>query len=143
VEGHGLHQRWPEGFIDWNIQIGRYTPHLTIQVRQQIVEMHEQDILQMPVVPPALRMRKMRKERVAIAFPGESASVEPGVEGCEHMRRGQGQGVADTARRSIDLVDACRTHVVPVMPQRHEHVEAVTTHEDVLDLVAEGEPIEW
>src|SRR5262249_51877758 len=109
---------------------------------QQIIEMHEQDILQLPVVPPALRMCQVRKEWIAIVLPGKAPSVEPGVKGRVQMRRRQRHGVADTAGRGIDLLDAFRAHVVPVLTQRHEHVEAVTPYEDVLNPVAEGEAIE-
>ena len=104
--------------------------------------MDQIDIRQVAVIPPALDEMQVRPERVAVAFPGKIALVDPVVP--ERVKIGiqRRKRLADEPGGVVERIDERLGVVRGVIPQRHENVADVAADHDVLHLRMIGQSIE-
>jgi len=116
--------RIPTGLVDRNVEKTGDAAHFGRRVMLQVVEMHEQAIGQVPVLPPGAHIFPERPERMTVPV-HPVAPIVADVGGRRRDRR------ADPARRIIEQVVPELIGIRMVIVHTPDHIPAVARDIDV------------
>src|SRR5262249_5069393 len=118
-------------------QKARYTPDSTLQVVPQVGIVYKQNIRQVTIVPPRLRMMKYRAEGITVVLPGEPRARHPvAPQLVDIIGTGRQLRAHSPGDRSVEA-DPLRREVAVEVPEGHEDVAWIPSDIHVFEVLME------
>ena len=139
VEGGRRHQRGPGTPGHGDTEQSRQAPHLTLQIGQQVVIVHEHHAGPGPARPGVGQVQHDARQGVELG-PRIHHRADPAQD--PFPQRGPGRSRVEASRLPRELAHPLAVDVGTVVVERHRHVEGVPGDHDVGGPGVEGDPVE-